>query len=220
MFACATIDLRVLIANCASFPPMPTSQESPQAPARRWVKTDATQQRILDAATEAFGERGFSAATMAEVVARSGTSIGSIYHHFGGKNELFLGIFERMRIDVEHRIDETVKPGGAAGRPQTFRTHARAYLEAIWANRRAALVVASDDAPAGFAGARRASMLSSFRRWMSVLELDQTPSGQLLNRLLVAVLIESALMVTSCEDPTDAAPIIDATIECIERLSR
>lgn len=50
------------------------------APARRWAKTDATQRRILDAATEVFATRGFTAATMADVVAGSGASIGSIYH--------------------------------------------------------------------------------------------------------------------------------------------
>jgi len=35
---------------------------------RRWAKTDATQQRILDAATEVFAARGFTAATMADIV--------------------------------------------------------------------------------------------------------------------------------------------------------
>jgi AcrR family transcriptional regulator len=50
---------------------------------RRWAKTDDTQRRILDAATDVFGTRGFTAATMADVVAASGASIGSIYHHFG-----------------------------------------------------------------------------------------------------------------------------------------
>ena len=59
-------------------------------PTRRWARTDATQLRILDAATEVFSARGFSAATMADIVEHSGASIGSIYHHFGGKKELFL----------------------------------------------------------------------------------------------------------------------------------
>ena len=45
---------------------------------RRWAKTDATQQRILDAATDGFAARGFTAATMAGIVDHSGASIGSI----------------------------------------------------------------------------------------------------------------------------------------------
>jgi hypothetical protein len=71
---------------------------------RRWAKTGDTQRRILDAATNVFGTRGFTAATMADVVAGSGASIGSIYHHFGGKKELFLAIFERMAEAVDRRI--------------------------------------------------------------------------------------------------------------------
>jgi len=40
---------------------------------------------ILRAALEAFDEHGFAATTVEEIRARSGASVGSIYHHFGGK---------------------------------------------------------------------------------------------------------------------------------------
>jgi AcrR family transcriptional regulator len=43
---------------------------------------------ILSAALECFTERGFSATTVEEIRKRSGASIGSIYHHFGGKEGL------------------------------------------------------------------------------------------------------------------------------------
>lgn len=43
---------------------------------------------ILSAALECFTERGFAATTVAEIRERSGASIGSIYHHFGGKEGL------------------------------------------------------------------------------------------------------------------------------------
>ena len=49
-------------------------------PTRRWAKIDAPQQRILDAATDVFAARGFTAATMADIVDHSGAGIGSIYH--------------------------------------------------------------------------------------------------------------------------------------------
>src|ERR1700757_1976982 len=100
-------------------------------PARRWGRTDATQQRILDAATEAFSKRGFSAATMADIVERSGASIGSIYRHFGGKKELFLAIYERLSADVERRIAEAAGEAADVDSPQAFGVHASAYLDAI-----------------------------------------------------------------------------------------
>lgn len=57
------------------------------APAR----SDASRERrraILDAALAEILSRGYDALTMERVRARSGASIGSIYHHFDGKQEL------------------------------------------------------------------------------------------------------------------------------------
>jgi AcrR family transcriptional regulator len=186
-----------------------------EAPARRWARTDATQQRILDAATQVFGARGFTAATMADIVAASGASIGSIYHHFGGKKELFQAIFERLTADIDRRI----AAADVSDPQRAFEAHARAYLQAVWTHRRTAMVLASGDVPAGFDRIRRASMVANVRRWLSVGELDTSPRGQLLTRILVAIMAESALMVAMCDDQTDALPIIDAAIEWIARLT-
>jgi AcrR family transcriptional regulator len=191
------------------------------AQARRWAKTDATQRRILDAATEVFATRGFTAATMADVVTASGASIGSIYHHFGGKSELFLAIFEQMADAIDRRIDTAMRQAGPAvarDRRQVFELHVRAYLEAMWDNRRRARVLSSGDTPAGFETARRDRMQAAFRSWMAVLELDKSVRGQLLSRVLIAAMAESSLMVAACEDPTDVPAIIEATIEWIDRL--
>jgi AcrR family transcriptional regulator len=43
---------------------------------------------ILAAALECFAQDGFAATTIEEIRERSGASIGSIYHHFGGKEGL------------------------------------------------------------------------------------------------------------------------------------
>jgi AcrR family transcriptional regulator len=193
------------------------------AQARRWAKTGATQQRILDAATEVFATRGFTAATMADVVAVSGASVGSIYHHFGGKSELFLAIFEQMADAVDRRIEMAMDQAGDSGpervdRRRIFELHVRAYLETMWENRRLARVLTSGDAPAGFEVARRDRMQAAFRSWMAVLELDKSLRGQLLSRILVATMAESSLMVAGCENADDVPPIIDATIEWIDRL--
>lgn len=191
------------------------------AQTRRWAKTGATQQRILDSATEVFATRGFSAATMADVVAGSGASIGSIYHHFGGKNELFLAIFEQMANAVDRRIETAMQQAGQAAAPRRiFELHVRAYLEAMWENRRLARVLTSGDAPAGFEVARRDRMQAAFRSWMAVLELDTSLRGQLLSRVLVATMAESSLMVAACENPDDVPQIIEATIEWIDRLTQ
>jgi AcrR family transcriptional regulator len=43
---------------------------------------------ILDAALVCFDERGYDATTIEEIRSRSGASVGSIYHHFGGKDRI------------------------------------------------------------------------------------------------------------------------------------
>jgi AcrR family transcriptional regulator len=190
------------------------------AATRRWAKTDATQQRILDAATDVFAARGFTAATMADIVDHSGTSIGSIYHHFGGKKELFLAIFERLTANIDGYIDAAAKKSGELNGRLAFEANARAYLNAIWAYRRAAMVLASGDTPAGFNEIRRSNMLRGFRRWMSVLELDTSPRGQLLTRILIDVMAEATGMVMMCEERANVGPITDATVEWLDRLTR
>ncbi len=189
------------------------------ARARRWAKTGATQQRILDAATEVFATRGFTAATMADVVAASGASVGSIYHHFGGKNELFLAIFERVAAAVDERIEAVMGQAGEGADPRrVFELHVRAYLEAMWENRRLAGVLTSGDAPPGFEVTRRDRMQAAFRHWMAVLGLDKSVRGQLLSRILVATMAESSLMVAECDNPDDVRAITDAAIEWIARV--
>jgi AcrR family transcriptional regulator len=47
-------------------------------------------ERIVRAAVEVFAEKGYHRATIADVVARSGLSVGAIYTHFTGKEQLFL----------------------------------------------------------------------------------------------------------------------------------
>ena len=187
-------------------------------PVRRWARTDATQQRILDAATDVFSTRGFSAATMADIVDQSGASIGSIYHHFGGKKELFLAIYDRLSTEVELRIAEAVYKAADPDSQQSFDIPTRAYLNAIWEHRRAAIMIASGDVPAGFERLRRKNTLAFFHRWMEVLDVDATTRGQLLSRVLIAIMSEASLMVAMCDDVADVEPISDATIEWIARL--
>lgn len=187
-------------------------------PTRRWARTDATQLRILDAATEVFSARGFSAATMADIVEHSGASIGSIYHHFGGKKELFLAIYDRLSADVERRVAEAARDATEMDSQQAFAAHVRAYLHAIWENRRAAMMMASGDVPVDFEALRRKNTLTFFHRWMGVLDVDSSKRGQLLSRVLIAIMSEASLMVTMCDDVADVTPISDATIEWIAQL--
>ncbi|CAM5734695.1 MULTISPECIES: ScbR family autoregulator-binding transcription factor [Streptomyces] len=55
-----------------------------------------TRRTILDAAAAVFDERGYTSATIGEILGRAGVTKGALYFHFGSKEELALGIFEEQ----------------------------------------------------------------------------------------------------------------------------
>jgi AcrR family transcriptional regulator len=167
---------------------------------------------------DVFSTRGFSAATTADIVGQSGAGIGSIYHHFGGKRELFLAIYDRLSAEVELRVAGAAQQAGDLDNRQAFAVHAQAYLDAVWQNRRATLTLASGDVPTDFQEVRRRNTLTFFQRWMGVLHVDFSKRSRLLSRVLIAIMSEASLMVAMCDDVADVEPITDATIEWIGRL--
>lgn len=67
----------------------------------------ATRARILQAAEELFVERGFKAATTAEIARRAGVAEGSIYRHFASKDDVLLQLAaERFAAPVAGALGE------------------------------------------------------------------------------------------------------------------
>ena len=80
-------------------------------------------------------------------------------------------------------------------------------------------MIASGDVPVGFERLRRTNTLTFFHRWMGVLDVDSSTRGQLLSRILIAIMSEASLMVTMCDDAAEVEQVSDATIEWIARLT-
>ena len=62
-------------------------------------RPDVSEERkdqILDAAAAVFAEKGVHESRMDDIVEKSGLSKGSLYWYFKSKDEILLGIFERM----------------------------------------------------------------------------------------------------------------------------
>src|SRR3981081_1813918 len=71
---------------------------------RREAQGDATRLALLSAARELFGERGYAATSIEEVAARAGVTKGAVYHHFGGKANLFQEVYEQVMREVSDRV--------------------------------------------------------------------------------------------------------------------
>jgi AcrR family transcriptional regulator len=89
------------------------------APTRRRLKAAERRERILDAATEVFAERGYVAASMAEIAARAGVVASVIYDHFGSKRELAIELLELHGAALIERTITELEPAPA---PELLRT--------------------------------------------------------------------------------------------------
>jgi AcrR family transcriptional regulator len=59
-----------------------------------------TDQRILEAATALFSERGYHGTSMREVAAAVGIKAGSLYNHFPGKEDLLFQIARGVMVEL------------------------------------------------------------------------------------------------------------------------
>jgi AcrR family transcriptional regulator len=77
-------------------------------PTLRERQREATRERILTAAIEAFAEKGFLGASTREIARRAGTNQGLITYHFRSKEELWRAaagsIFERLGGELAERL--------------------------------------------------------------------------------------------------------------------
>jgi AcrR family transcriptional regulator len=59
------------------------------SPGKREQTKAANRAAILDAAREVFGEMGFEAATVRDIIRRTGLSVGAFYNYYRSKEEVF-----------------------------------------------------------------------------------------------------------------------------------
>src|ERR1700741_1150855 len=133
-------------------------KDGPAGGAWQWSRTAQTQRALLDAARQVFTERGFAEASIADIVQRAGSSVGSLYHHFGGKSELFIALWQGAQLSHQEGAGQAGGGARKQGVPdpgQLFEAGARAFLQGSWQRRDLALLFASGDAPPGFEVLRR-----------------------------------------------------------------
>src|SRR3712207_3376948 len=68
--------------------------------ANKVTQAAATRRAVLTAARAAFGEKGYAATSVDEIVRRAGLTKGALYHHFRDKDDLFVAVVEEVKRDV------------------------------------------------------------------------------------------------------------------------
>jgi len=66
-------------------------------------------EKIVDAAYELFGEKGYEKTSVAEIIDRAGASKGGFYHHFKSKEEILETISFNYVDQIRKHYDELLK---------------------------------------------------------------------------------------------------------------
>ena len=66
----------------------------------------ATRAHLIDVATRLFAAHGYDGTSVKMVLAESGASRGSLYHHFAGKDALFWAVLEEVAARVGRQLAE------------------------------------------------------------------------------------------------------------------
>ena len=188
-------------------------------------RASATRATLLEAAREVFTASGFAEASIADVVARAGGSVGSLYHHFGGKADLYLALYEDYSVRQEERAVDAVQAARAAGESEPVRLFvagARAYLEGCWSERDLARLFLAGGGPPGFGLAARRRYREWTRRNATLLKAGPDDSGEPWGDALVLVLTtvvsEAGHEVAVCEDEVAARSLAADVLVLIGRI--
>jgi AcrR family transcriptional regulator len=197
-------------------------QGSPgRAQAARPKRAEVTRAALLNAAASVFAASGYSDANVDEIVEQAGTSVGTLYHHFGSKADLYVRLYLDYQSRQHHRSAKAFRAAVAAGedRPMTlFLTGTRAYLEGAWNDRHIGKIFVSGGGPPGFDGLVR----RRFRDWLDInaAGFDQEARPFSPTRLLVltAIVTEAGREVTGLASRREAHAFIDEVLSLMGQL--
>ncbi|HEX6357839.1 TetR/AcrR family transcriptional regulator [Actinophytocola sp.] len=172
--------------------PTETSAERPLSRKRR-----QTQTRLLDAALDAFAERGFQGTSVEEICERAGFSRGAFYSNYSSKTELFIALYHRQSETILGALAKRASPSGQPV-PHDLETVVRQILAAVPHDRRWYLIntefalhaVRNPSAAATFAAARgrvRTIFAESLTEVLGRMDLELTVPAEDLARWLWAM---------------------------------
>jgi AcrR family transcriptional regulator len=198
---------------------MTTDQAQPVA--RTSERGAATRSGLLIAAREVFTSVGYAQAGVTDIVTRAGASVGSLYHHFSGKADLFVTLYEELHRDQVERTRLAVKRARDAGVTdprQLFLAGARGYLDGCVEQRELSALFVRGDSPPGFDLVRRERLVE----WSGRNAEFFARSGEPLDEA-VAIVMTGALMLAVAEislgtDEERARRIVDGVIQVLSRI--
>ncbi len=110
------------------------SSPASQGKAPRTARGERTLRKILDAALEEFGERGFSEGSIVGITQRARVALGTFYTYFDSKEEVFKALVSDMSARVRDHVAPVLKTSadtldGEGKALESFLEFARAHKQ-------------------------------------------------------------------------------------------
>jgi AcrR family transcriptional regulator len=155
--------------------------------AKRSRRSETTRSTLLAAAGKVFATSGYADANVNDIVDTVGMSVGSLYHHFASKAELYIELFNNYQTRQAHRARQAFFAAVTAGEidpVQQFLAGMRAYLEGAWQDREMARIFMPGGGPPGFDLLLR----SRFQSWLQINAIELSQQGRPLDATLLLLL--------------------------------
>jgi AcrR family transcriptional regulator len=184
----------------------------------------ATRGALLAAAREVFSVSGFAQAAVTDIVAKAGASVGSLYHHFSGKADLYLTLFEEFQIRQQERTREAIhvaRDQGEGDSMRLFIAGAGAYLDGCIAEPDLSRLFLSGDGPPGFDRALRDRLRTWARRNAALFHTGGGGGGEVDEALVVVLtgaMSGAVSEVSLSEDESASRKLADDVLTIISRL--
>ncbi len=96
--------------------------------------SESTRTRLLAGAASCFSERGYGATSVRDITARVGCNVSAVTYHFGGKQKLYVAVFEQRFAELtERRVSalEALVDEAEVSLERVITTFAEAFLEPL-----------------------------------------------------------------------------------------
>ena len=180
-------------------------------------RTAATRATLIAAGRELFGERGYGAVGIEEVVRRAGVTRGALYHQFGDKRGLFAAVLAAVEEEVLGEVVERVD--AEAGPAQALRMAITAFLDTC--ERPDVQRITLIDAPGvlGWEAWREVAERYALGATTSLLQaaidagVVRPQPVRALAHVMIGALDEAAMYVARAEDPRAARSEMEDVLE-------
>ena len=188
------------------------------------ARGQATRAHLIDVATRLFAERGYDGTSIEAVLAESGVSRGSLYHHFPGKDALFWAVLEGVAARVGQQMAEAERD--APDPVAALRTGCLAWIRLVAGDQVVQQTVLID-APAVLGWQRWRELYEQANLgWIRAALTYAAETGSIERRhvdtfahIVMAAVNEVALVIARADDPAAALTAGESAVaEFLDRL--